>query len=41
METLDNEAVPVNEMLVEAGYTIEENNEEIQKAKRQVYKTML
>ena len=41
METLDNEAIPVSEMLAEAGYTIQENNEEIQKAKRQVYKAIL
>jgi len=41
METLDNEAIPVSEMLAEAGYTIEENNEEIQEVKRQVYKAIL
>ena len=41
METLDNEAIPVNKMLASAGYTIDENNEEIKKTKKLVYKAIL
>ncbi|RPB27889.1 hypothetical protein L211DRAFT_833888 [Terfezia boudieri ATCC MYA-4762] len=41
MQTLDNEAIPVSEMLADAGYTIDESNEEIKKTKSEVYKAIL
>ena len=38
---LDSDAIPVRKMLAEARYTIDENNKDIQEAKRQVYKAIL
>ena len=38
---LDNDAIPVRKMLAEAGYTIGENNKDLQEAKRQVFNAIL